>query len=413
MKCTIISVGTEILFGSIVNTNTVYLSQQMNQLGIDVIYHMTVGDNPLRLKQMIHHVYLDCDFIITTGGLGPTQDDLTKEMIAEAFDENMITFPDQLEILKKHFGKYGRPMTENNLKQANFPENSVIFPNPNGTAPGFALEKDGKLIISMPGPPKEMLAMFENEVRPFLEKRSDGSIYYKIIRTFDLGESTLETKLLDLINGQSDPTLATYAKDHESTLRIASKRKTAKEAQQAVEQMLDKVKDRIGEYIYSDCDEDLSDVVLQKLMRHGITLSAAESCTGGFFSKTVTDKPGTSAIFDRGIVTYSNQSKIDELGVKSESLERFGAVSEEVALEMAEGLYKKTKSEICISITGIAGPDGGSDQKPVGLIFIGLCNKGKLTCLKYQLRNSTRKYIRSNAVRHMFLGIYREIMSLD
>ncbi|NCU32910.1 MAG: competence/damage-inducible protein A, partial [Candidatus Moranbacteria bacterium] len=215
MKCTIMSVGTEILFGSIVNTNTVYLSQQMNELGIDVMYHITVGDNPTRLKEMIQHAYLDCDLIITTGGLGPTQDDLTKEMIAEAFDEKILTFPDQLEILTNHFKKYNRPMTENNLKQANFPEHAIIFPNPNGTAPGFALEKNGKLILSMPGPPKEMLAMFENEVKPFLEKRSEGTIFYKVIRTYNLGESALETRLLDLINGQSDPTLATYAKDHE------------------------------------------------------------------------------------------------------------------------------------------------------------------------------------------------------
>lgn len=413
MKCTIMSVGTEILFGSIVNTNTVYLSQQMNQLGIDVMYHITVGDNPLRLKDMIHHAYLDCDLIITTGGLGPTQDDLTKEMIAEAFEEKIVTFPDQLEILTNHFKKYNRPMTDNNLKQANFPENAIIFPNPNGTAPGFALEKNGKLIVSMPGPPKEMLAMFENEVKPFLEKRSEGVIYYKVIRTLNLGESALETKLLDLINGQSDPTLATYAKDYESTLRIASKRKTATEAKQAVEEMLVKVKEKIGDSIYSDNDEELSDIVLKKLMKKEMRLSAAESCTGGFFSKIVTDMAGASSIFDRGIVTYSNQAKMDELGVKQESLTRFGAVSEEVALEMAEGLYKKTKSDVCISITGIAGPEGGSEEKPVGLIFIGLCYKGECSCYKYQLRNSSRKYIRGNAVRHMFLTIYEKMKHLD
>ncbi|NCB41733.1 MAG: competence/damage-inducible protein A [Clostridia bacterium] len=409
MKCTIMSVGTEILFGSIVNTNTVYLSQQMNELGIDVMYHITVGDNPARLKNMIHHAFLDCDFVITTGGLGPTQDDLTKEVIAEAFGENIITFPEQLEILKRHFEKYGRPMTQNNLKQANFPENAIIFPNPNGTAPGFALEKQNKLIISMPGPPKEMLSMFENEVKPFLEKRSEGTIYYKVIRTFNLGESALETKLLDLIDGQSDPTLATYAKDHESTLRIASKRKTKSEAKEAVEQMLHSVRERIGEYIYSEDDEDLAAVVLNKLMKNNIRLSAAESCTGGFFSKTVTDMPGISAIFDRGIVTYSNQSKVEELGVKQESLDRFGAVSEEVALEMANGLYKITKSDVCISVTGVAGPDGGSPGKPVGLIFVGLCYKGKLSCHRYQMRNSMRQHIRSNAVMHMFLTIYEAI----
>lgn len=413
MRCTIMSVGTEILFGSIVNTNTVYLSQQMNELGIDVMYHITVGDNPTRLKEMIQHAYLDCDLIITTGGLGPTQDDLTKEMIAEAFNEKIITFPDQLEILTNHFKKYNRPMTENNLKQANFPENALIFPNPNGTAPGFALEKNGKLIISMPGPPKEMLAMFENEVKPFLEKRSEGTIFYKVIRTYNLGESALETKLLDLINGQSDPTLATYAKDHESTLRIASKRKTVQEAQQAVEDMLQQVKERIGEYIYSENDEDLSSVVLQKLLKHKITLSAAESCTGGFFAKTVTDMAGVSAIFDRGLVTYSNRSKIEELGVKKETLEESGAVSKETALEMVSGLYQRTKSDLCIAITGIAGPDGGSGEKPVGLIYIGLSYKGKVSCHQYQMRNSSRKYIRSNAVMHMFLTIFEALKHLD
>lgn len=412
MKCTIMSVGTEILFGSIVNTNTVYLSQQMNELGIDVMYHITVGDNPVRLKEMIQNAYRDCDLVITTGGLGPTQDDLTKEMIAEAFNEKILTFPDQLEILTNHFKKYNRPMTENNLKQANFPENAIIFPNPNGTAPGFALEKNGKLIVSMPGPPKEMLAMFENEVKPFLEKRSEGTIFYKVIRTYNLGESALETKLLDLINGQSDPTLATYAKDHESTLRIASKRKTAEEARKAVDEMLEKVKERIGDYIYSENDEDLSSVVMNKLLKNGISLSAAESCTGGFFSKTVTDTPGASAVFDRGIVTYSNRSKIEELGVKKDTIEQFGAVSKETALEMVEGLYKKTGSDLCVAITGIAGPGGGSSDKPVGLIYIGLCYKGESSCHQYQMRNSTRKYIRSNAVMHMFLAIFEKLKEI-
>ena len=269
MKCTILSVGTELLFGSILNTNTVYLSQQMNEMGIDVMYHMTVGDNPLRLKDMIRHAYVDCDMIITTGGLGPTQDDLTKEMIAEAFGEEIITFPEQLEILQNHFKRYDRPMTENNLKQANFPKTAAVFPNPNGTAPGFALEKSGKLIVSMPGPPKEMVPMFEQQVRPFLENRSDGALFYKTLRVFELGESMLETRLLDLINSQTDPTLATYAKDHESTLRIAAKRKTRAEAEAAVSEMLAKVRERIGPFIYSEEDEDLSRIVLRKLLQEG------------------------------------------------------------------------------------------------------------------------------------------------
>ena len=409
MKCTILSVGTEILFGSILNTNTVYLSRQMNEMGIDVMYHITVGDNPMRLKDMIRHAFMDCDMIITSGGLGPTQDDLTKEMIAETFNEKIIPFQDQVKILESHFKKYNRTMTENNLKQANFPEGAVIFPNPNGTAPGFALEKGDKLIISMPGPPKEMVPMFEQQVRPFLESRSDSVLFYKTLRVYELGESMLETRLLDLINGQTDPTLATYAKDHESTLRIASKRKTRTEAEQAVEEMLVKVRARIGPHIYSEEDEDLSQIILRKLMHDGIRLSVAESCTGGSFSKTVTDVPGVSAIFDRGIVTYSNQSKIQELGVKPETLETYGAVSAQVAEEMAQGLHRVSGSDLCLSITGIAGPDGGSAEKPVGLIYIGLWYRGETMNYRYQLRNSNRRYIRSNAVMHMFLVLYKTL----
>lgn len=413
MKCTILSVGTEILFGSIVNTNTVYLSRRMIEMGIDVMYHITVGDNPARLKEMIKHAFLDCDLIITSGGLGPTQDDLTKEMIAEAFGEKIVPFPDQMEILKAHFAKYNRTMTENNLKQACFPENAVIFANPNGTAPGFALEKEGKLIVSMPGPPKEMEPMFEQQVRPFLENRSDGVLYYKTLRVYELGESMLETRLLDLISGQTDPTLATYAKDHESTLRIASKRKTRAEAEQAVEGMLDKVRDRIGPYIYSEDDEDLSCIVLRKLLEDGVRLSVAESCTGGSFAAAVTDMPGVSAIFDRGIVTYSNDAKIQELGVKPETLQTWGAVSAQVAEEMAEGLHRVSGSDLCLSVTGIAGPGGGSAEKPVGLIYIGLWYRGQTSSFRYQLRNSNRRYIRSNAVMHMFLVLYKTLFAAD
>jgi len=219
----------------------------------------------------------------------------------------------------------------------------------------------------------------------------------------------LETMLLDLINEQSDPTLATYAKDHESTLRIASKRKTKLEAEDAVKNMLLKVRDKIGEYIYSEDDEDLEQVVLNRLIKDGITLSAAESCTGGLFSKSVTDMPGVSAIFDRGIVTYSNQSKIQQLGVNPETIQKYGAVSKEIAIEMAQGLHSISGSDMCISITGIAGPDGGSVQKPLGLIFIGLWYKGQVTYTQYQLRNSNRMFIRSNAVMHMFLVIYKAL----
>jgi len=410
MKCTILSVGTELLFGSIQNTNTVYLSQQMIPLGIDVLYHMTVGDNPRRLKQMLNHAYKDCDLVVATGGLGPTQDDLTKEVIADVFEEQVVTFPDQLEILKQHFTKHNRIMSDNNLKQADFPEHALILPNLNGTAPGFMLEKQDKIIISMPGPPNEMIPMFERFVRPLLSEKSDSVLYHKTLRIMDLGESMLETCVMDLIEGQTDPTLATYAGHFESTLRIASKRKTREEAEQTVLEMVDRVRERIGPYIYSENDESISAIVIRWLMDRELTLSSAESCTGGSFAKAITDVPGVSSIFDRSIVTYSNRAKVQELGVLEETLALHGAVSAEVAEEMALGLYQVSNSDICISVTGIAGPEGGTQDKPVGLIYIGLCNRGQVKSFRYQLRNSTRDSIRGNAVVHMFRVLYKELI---
>ena len=371
MKTAILSVGTEILFGQIVNTNTVYLSQQMNMLGFDVMYHYTVGDNPKRVEEMIDLAFQDCDLILTTGGLGPTQDDLTKEVACKALDDTLVMMDDVLEEITKYFKTLGREMTENNKKQAIMPSRATVFHNDAGTAPGFALEKDGKYIICMPGPPREMKRMFQKSVVPFLQSMIDGALYYRQIRFFGIGESMLETQLLDLIDNQTDPTLATYAKEGECSLRIASKRATEEEAEHAVDEMLEMVKERVGHYIYSCDDEELAQVVADRLMEQGLTLSSAESCTGGMFASTMTDIPGISQCFDRGLVTYSNQAKMEELGVSAGTLEKFGAVSEETALEMVEGLKSVSGSDVCISVTGIAGPGGGSEEKPVGLVYIG------------------------------------------
>ena len=368
MKTAILSVGTEILFGQIVNTNTVYLSQQLNLLGYDVMYHYTVGDNTDRLAEMISYIFHDCDLILTTGGLGPTQDDLTKETICEVLHDKLVENEDAMKNLKSHFKN--SVMTENNLKQAYFPSRATIFRNKTGTAPGFALSENGKMIIAMPGPPKEMTVMFENEVRPFLEKMQDRVIFYKTVRTIGSDESRIETELLDLIDGQTDPTVATYAKDTGCTIRVASKRKTLEEAQEAVDAMVEKVKDRIGQYVYSTDDEDIEQVVVKKLIEKGLSVSSAESCTAGLFSATLANVPGASEVLERGIATYSNAAKKDELGVKPETLEKYGAVSAETALEMAGGLAAKTGSDICLSVTGIAGPGGGTAEKPVGLIYI-------------------------------------------
>ena len=409
MKTAILSVGTEILFGQIVNTNTVYLSQQMNMLGFDVMYHYTVGDNPKRVEEMIDLAFQDCDLILTTGGLGPTQDDLTKEVACKALDDTLVMMDDVLEEITKYFKTLGREMTENNKKQAIMPSRATVFHNDAGTAPGFALEKVGKYIICMPGPPREMKRMFQKSVVPFLQSMIDGALYYRQIRFFGIGESMLETQLLDLIDNQTDPTLATYAKEGECSLRIASKRATEEEAEHAVDEMLEMVKERVGHYIYSCDDEELAQVVADRLMEQGLTLSSAESCTGGMFASTMTDIPGISQCFDRGLVTYSNQAKMEELGVSAETLEKFGAVSEETALEMVEGLKRVSGSDVCISVTGIAGPGGGSEEKPVGLVYIGFSYGDKKICKKIQMRNVNRSWNRHYTLLCMLNVIYRNI----
>lgn len=409
MKTAILSVGTEILFGQIVNTNTVYLSQQMNMLGFDVMYHYTVGDNPKRVEEMIDLAFQDCDLILTTGGLGPTQDDLTKEVACKALDDTLVMMDDVLEEITKYFKTLGREMTENNKKQAIMPSRATVFHNDAGTAPGFALEKDGKYIICMPGPPREMKRMFQKSMVPFLQSMIDGALYYRQIRFFGIGESMLETQLLDLIDNQTDPTLATYAKEGECSLRIASKRATEEEAEHAVDEMLEKVKERVGHYIYSCDDEELAQVVADRLMEQGLTLSSAESCTGGMFASTMTDIPGISQCFDRGLVTYSNQAKMEELGVSAGTLEKFGAVSEETALEMVEGLKRVSGSDVCISVTGIAGPGGGSEEKPVGLVYIGFSYGDKKICKKIQMRNVNRSWNRHYTLLCMLNVIYRNI----
>lgn len=409
MKSAILSVGTELLFGQITNTNTVFLSQKLNLLGFDVMYHYTVGDNPARLEEIIKTAFQDCDLIITTGGLGPTQDDLTKEIACRTLGDELVLHKESMERLEQNFNRMNRPMTENNKKQAYMPSRAVVFDNDQGTAPGFALEQDGKMIICMPGPPREMTAMFENKVLPYLEEKSESTIYYRMVRMFGIGESMLETKLLPLIDGQTDPTLATYAKEGECCLRIASKRSSKEEAKAAVDEMLEKVKDIIGEYIYSCDDQELVNVVAEKLMEKNLTLSSAESCTGGMFSAAMTGISGISKVFDRALVTYSNEAKMQELGVKQETLQAYGAVSEETAREMAEGLFRASGSDVCISVTGIAGPEGGTLEKPVGLVYIGAHYQGKTYCRKVQIRNINRNWNRNYAVLSMLDVINRLI----
>lgn len=421
MKAAVLCVGTELLFGQTVNTNATYISHQLQLLGFDVLYHYVVGDNPQRLERLLDVCFEDCDLIITTGGLGPTEDDLTKETIAKYFGDELVYDEESLSQLKKYFVDTNRKMTENNLKQALLPSKSIVFPNSYGTTPGFLLSKDEKYIISLPGPPKEMTKMFDKEVFPYLSKKQNGALFYKIIRTYGIGESALETALLPLIHGQTDPTIATYAKEGECSIRIASKRETLQESESAVDMMIGKVYEIIGDYIYSENDEEYAKVLVDKLISENLTLTSVESCTGGMFASTITDISGASNCFKRGYVTYSNESKIHDVGVDAKLIEKYTAVSEEVARDMAIKGLEKANADICVSVTGIAGPESWENFSP-GTIFVGVAfNPGKCTkdkdiiggrlCFVQNLdtrrtdRNKNRKY----AVLAMIDMVYKTI----
>lgn len=372
MKASIVSVGTELLFGQTVNTNAAFLSEHLNRMGIDVMYHFTVGDNPQRLEEILREAMDRTDLVITTGGLGPTQDDLTKEIVCGVMKDELALDEPALLAIQQFFLKVNRPMTDNNIKQAYLPKNATIFHNTMGTAPGFALSRDGRTVACLPGPPREMMAMFHASLEPYLETMTGANIYYRLVRTYGIGESALETALLDLIDNQTDPTIATYAMEGECYLRVTSKRNTLDEAQRQVDRMVETILSRIGDYVYSVDGKNLVDVVAEKLMTKKLSISCAESCTGGLFAATLTKIPGISTVFDRGYVTYSNRSKMEELGVSMETLETYGAVSAETAEEMVRGVYENTGSNLCIAVTGIAGPDGGTEEKPVGLSHIAL-----------------------------------------
>jgi nicotinamide-nucleotide amidase len=304
MKTSILAVGTELLFGQTVNTNAAYLSDKLNHMGFDVMYHFVVGDNPQRLKDKLKEAFRDTDLVLLTGGLGPTQDDLTKEMVAEVMGAEMYLDERALSDLKEFFRKRGGDMAENNLKQAYLPVGCTPFYNASGTAPGFALSKDGKTAVCFPGPPREMKWLFDNGVREYLEQFMDKKMYYRVIRTIGIGESDLEMLLMPLIDGQSDPTIATYAKEGECTLRVASQRDTIEEARQAVDDMIGRIDKLAGEYIYSYDDEELNEVVVRILKDKGLQIASAESCTAGMFPAAITDVAGASEVLSSAYITY-------------------------------------------------------------------------------------------------------------
>lgn len=391
MRAEIITVGTEILLGDIVNTNSRYLARELALLGIEVYYQGSVGDNEDRLLEAFGESLKRSDLVITTGGLGPTLDDITKEVAAKYFGQKMELNQKSWDEIREFMSKLDKSPTENNKRQAYFPKEATILKNNNGTAPGAIFKKDKKTIIVLPGPPREMVAMFEESVRPYLESLTEDILVSKTLRLYGIGESKLETELLDVIKGQTNPTVAPYASDMEVTLRITAKAKSSEEATKLIGPMEESIRTRVGKYIYGEGDTSLDEVVSKILVEKNLKIAVAESCTGGMVSASLINYAGISSVFMEGLITYSNEAKMERLGVKKETLDKFGAVSEETAIEMAQGVCKKFNTNVGVSTTGVAGPGGGTDEKPVGLVYIGVCINGKTKVKKLNLSGNRFK----------------------
>lgn len=392
MKAEIIAVGTELLLGDIINTNAQFLAKELAFLGIEVYYQTVVGDNPKRLEDTIFNAFSRADLVITTGGLGPTEDDLTKETAAKYFGENLVLDEKALLQIQGFFDRIGREMTVNNKKQAYVPENhGVVLYNPNGTAPGIIIEKNEKIIVMLPGPPKEVIPMFEEQVKPYLQQKQEYTFLSRVLRVAGVGESAMEMMVKDLIDAQTNPTIAPYAKDGEALLRITAKAKTEKEANLLIDPIAEALRERLGKSVYAEGETNMETEVAKLLVVQKKTIAVAESCTGGEISSQLVRYAGISTVLLEGCVTYSNEAKIKRLGVLKETLDDFGAVSKETAMEMAMGIAKTSGADIGIATTGVAGPDGGTKDKPVGLVYIGLYYNGVLEAKEFHFVGSRNK----------------------
>ena len=405
MNGEIIAVGTELLLGNIVNTNAQFLSEELSNLGINVYFQSVVGDNRERLEKTISAALKRAELIILTGGLGPTDDDLTKETVADLLGLNMYLHEESKKVIESYLKK---EVSQSNLKQAYIPEGAIVLKNDHGTAPGIIIEKDEKIVVLLPGPPREMAPMFKEKVKPYLEKKSNCVMQSQILRLYGIGESTVGDTIRDLMQN-GNPTVAPYAKDNETTLRVTAKAKTVREAKKLNSEMIETLKERLGEYIYSYDDTELKVVTANLILEKGLTIAAAESCTAGLFTATLAEMPGISSALRESVITYSNEAKEKYLNVKSETLKQYGAVSHQTAKEMAYGIRLTAKADIGISITGIAGPDGGTKEKPVGLVYIGISTKKKTNIYKLNLIGKERNKLRHAAVMNA-LNIVRKTL---
>ncbi|NLK74889.1 MAG: competence/damage-inducible protein A [Clostridiales bacterium] len=412
MVAELISVGTEILLGNIVNTNSNYLAKKCAEIGISVYYQITVGDNEQRLIDAVKTARSRSDLIIITGGLGPTQDDITKEAVAKAIGRDLVMDEHSKEKIQTYFNERKQgSITPSNWKQALKIEGCQVIDNDNGTAPGYIVEDREAIIMILPGPPNEMIPMFENSMYPYLAKLDDKVFYSKMVKICGIGESQAEEAIIDLIEKQSNPTIAPYAKAGEVHFRVTASANSIEEAQQMMEPIIGELQRRFQDNIYTlEENESLETVVISLLSRHGLTVTTAESCTGGLISSQLVNVPGASDVLNEAIITYSNGAKMKYLGVKEETLTEYGAVSEQTAGEMAIGAANLTKSDTAIAATGIAGPGGGTKEKPVGLVYIASYIKGKVKVKELRLKGDRTKIRRLTATYALDL-LRREILN--
>lgn len=390
--CEIVSVGTELLLGDIVDTNAQYLSKELAAMGIAVLHRSTVGDNAGRLRAAVELALSRSDAVLLTGGLGPTADDITKEVCADVMGFALERNDEAERAMRVFFQTRGRPMPESNLKQADVPKGGIVFQNDHGTAPGVAMERNGKSVILLPGPPNEMHAMFEDKVKPYLAAKTTGVIVSHTVRTMGIGESDMAQRVAPLLEG-GNPTVAPYAKQGEALLRVTARADTKAQAERLMEPVLSQIRSILGDFIYGIDVEDIQHAVVQALLAKKLHVATAESCTAGYIAKRITEVAGASDVFNCGLVTYSNEMKEKLLGVRHETLLKYGAVSAETAVEMAAGAKRVSGADIAVAATGVAGP-GCSENKPVGLVFIGIADCSGARAVRFETGRRDREFNR-------------------
>lgn len=415
MVTELITVGTEILLGNIVNTNAQFLAQKCATLGYSVFYQSTVGDNEERLADQLKVAMGRSDIVILSGGLGPTEDDLTKETVAKLCGIPLVEDEHTKKRIKAYFEKTGREPSENNWKQAVIPKGAIVVDNYNGTAPGLIIEVSGKSIILLPGPPNELIPMMDNQVALYLKKKLPHTILSAMVKICGVGESQAETMIRDLIDHQTNPTIATYAKTGEVHIRVTASAPTEKGAKKMLKPVIEELRKRFGKAIYTIREaETLEQVVVKMLQKQGLTICTAESCTGGMLSSRLINVPGASDILKIGLVTYSNRAKRKFIGVNRDTLKKYSAVSKETAKEMAKGAVFETDADVSLAVTGVAGPDGGTKEKPVGTVFISCYFDESVVVNEYHFagdRNKIRELTVVNALdllRRRMLEKYEE-----